>query len=220
MNIINPITKEDDPRFIATLESINNIDIPEGGFNNICMDVPWNHITYSKKGLMGRPQHYPRISKKCLKLLPVKELAAKDCHLFFWTSGPYLEQAFEIIKALGFRYSSIAFTWVKLNPKEADSLFMMEDSFHMGQGYTTRKNTEICLLAKRGKPKRIAKNIRELIITARREHSRKPDEFYHRVKRYSAGTFLDMFAREKREGFVTWGSEVNKFVDEKPKEGV
>lgn len=211
MNIHDPITSEDDPRFISTVASIQAINKPEGGFDNICMDIPWNHVTYSPQGLIGRPQHYPRISKKCIKLLPVKELASKDCHLFFWTSAPYLEQAFEIIKALGFRYSSIAFTWVKLNPSEADSLFLLEDSFHMGQGYTTRKNTELCLLAKRGKPKRINKGVRELIIAARREHSRKPDEFYRRVKLYSSGTFLDMFSRETREGFTIWGNETNKF---------
>ena len=58
---------------------------------------------------------------------------------------------------------------------------------------------------------RIAKNVRELILAPRREHSRKPDEFYSRVEAYCAGPYLELFAREQRSGWSSWGNETTKF---------
>lgn len=190
-----------------------DIEAPVGGFPVICADNPWQFKTFSKRGLDGRPQHYNRLSLDDLKRLPVRSLAAKDCHLFFWTSGPFLEQAFQIIRAWGFQYSSIAFTWVKLWPKQADALLYDDSSFAMGQGYTTRKNTEICLLAKVGRPTRKSKSVRELIIAGRREHSRKPDEATRRIEEYADGPYLELFARTKRPGWSVWGNETTKFGD-------
>lgn len=186
-------------------------DKPEGGYGTICADNPWRFKTWSKKGLEGRPQHYKRMSLKEIMAMPVRELAAKDCHLFLWTSAPFLEQAFEVLRAWGFRYSSIGFVWLKLWPSQASALFFDENSFCMGQGYTTRKNSEICLLAKIGKPKRLRKDVRELIFSARREHSRKPELSYQRIQQYAEGPFVEIFSRTKRKGWVTLGDEVDKF---------
>lgn len=184
---------------------------PQGGYAVIYADNPWQFKTRSEKGLDGRPLHYKRMTLAEIKAMPVADLAADDCHLFFWTSGPFLEQAFQVLRAWGFKYSSIGFTWVKLWPREADALFLTTDSFCMGQGYTTRKNSEICLLAKRGHPKRNRKDIRELIVSARREHSRKPDEAVRRIEQYADGPYLELFARQKRKGWVCLGNELDKF---------
>jgi hypothetical protein len=77
--------------------------------------------------------------------------------------------SFEVIKAWGFRYSGIRFVWVKLNKGEP-AFWMAERDFFTGMGYTTRKNAELCLLARRGSPKRLRRDIHELIIAPRREH--------------------------------------------------
>lgn len=86
-----------------------------------------------------------------------------------------------------------------------------ESDFHVGLGLTTRKNAEFVLLGRRGNAKRLAKDVRELILSPRREHSRKPDEMYSRVERYCAGPYLELFARQPRPGWDSWGNETTKF---------
>lgn len=81
----------------------------------------------------------------------------------------------------------------------------------MGLGYWTRANTEPCLLATRGKPKRIAADIRQGILEPIREHSRKPDCVHERIERLVAGPYLELFARQRRPGWTSWGNETDKF---------
>lgn len=187
--------------------------IPKGYFKVIHADPPWSYSLFSKKG-EGRAatRHYQTMKLADIKALPVAELAAKNCHLFLWTTGPNLPQAFEVMKAWGFNYSSVAFTWVKLWNSRADTLFMMEQDFVIGLGHTTRKNTEYCLLGRKGSPKRQSKSVRELMIAARREHSRKPDETVRRIEEYAEGPYLELFARTARPGWTVWGNQTDKFA--------
>ena len=186
--------------------------LPQGPFGCIVADPAWRFVMRSAKGLEGRPQHYARMTQAQIKALPVADVAAPDCHLFLWTTGPHMRQAFDVMDAWGFKFSTMAFTWIKLNPGEAASLFMTDSSFFMGQGYTTRKNSEWVLLGRRGKPKRHAKNVRELIIAQRREHSRKPDQFFERVERYVGDVpKLELFSRTDRPGWETWGDQVGRW---------
>jgi N6-adenosine-specific RNA methylase IME4 len=83
--------------------------------------------------------------------------------------------------------------------------------FFCGLGYWTRANVEQCLLATRGKPPRMAKDVRRLIVSPRREHSRKPDETYSRIERLARGPYLGVFARQSRPGWDAVGSEVALF---------
>lgn len=182
------------------------MQLPDRKYAAIAADAAW----LFKAGTKGRPQHYKRMTLDQIKAMPVAGCAEKDCWLFFWVTGPHLEQGFEVLKAWGFKYSAMGFVWIKLN-RGAGGLFMMLADFFMGQGYTTRKNAEFCLLAKRGRPKRLRADIRELIISPRREHSRKPEEFYERVEQYCAGPRLDLFSREVRPGWDNWGDEADKF---------
>ncbi len=185
---------------------------PDTPHKVILADPPWDFKMRTVKGLDGRPQHYPRMSIDEIKALPVSGAAASNCHLFMWTTGPHLEKAFSVINAWGFKYSAVAFTWVKLKRKSADQLFLMTNNdFHLGMGYTTRKNTEICLLGRRGRPERKSKNIHELLIAAVREHSRKPDEAYRRIEEYADGPYLELFARQTVPGWNSWGNETTKF---------
>lgn len=83
----------------------------------------------------------------------------------------------------------------------------------MGGGFTTRKNAEFCLIGKRGRSVRVAKDVHEIIIAPRREHSRKPEETYTRIERYCAGPYLELFARQQRAGWESWGNQVEKFTE-------
>src|SRR3546814_11954276 len=82
-----------------------------------------------------------------------------------WCVNPMLPHALEVIDAWGFKFKTVAFTWAKRSTTGR--------AWHTGLGYWTRQNTEQCLLATRGKPKRIARNVPQLVVAPRREHSRK-----------------------------------------------
>ena len=187
--------------------------LPPGPFSVILADPPWAYKCFSNAGeARSASQHYQTMSLADIKALPVADVAAKDSHLFMWVTGPHLRQAFEVIDAWGFKYSSVAFTWVKLT-RRAPTMFLDKNSFHVGMGYTTRKNSEYVLLGRRASPKRLSKAVRELIIAPVREHSRKPDEAMARIEQYAAGPYLEMFARTDRGGqWTAWGNQTDRFV--------
>lgn len=173
----------------------------------IYADPPWTFSTYSRKG-KGRSAeaYYDCMSLAEIKALPVAEWAADDCVLLLWTTDPLLPTAFEVIRAWGFTYKTVGFYWAKLN-KSADPTIYRDASYFTGLGFWTRANPEQCLLATRGHPRRRNANVRKLIVSPRREHSRKPDEAYGRIEALCEGPFLEMFARSSRPGWDRWGAE-------------
>lgn len=184
--------------------------IPRKQYGVIYADAPWHYKSYSIKGQQRSPsRHYETMSLQDIKNMPVADLAAKNCHLMFWATQPHLKQAFEVLDAWGFPYSSVFKFWLKLNPRAADEAFLELRNFHNGQGFTTRKNVELCLLARRGKPKRLVNNERDFIIAARRAHSQKPDGMYPAIERYSTGPYLELFGRQSRAGWDTYGNSVD-----------
>lgn len=198
--------------------------LPRRHFQCIAADPPWHFRARTALQMSNwtsrrdAEKHYPVMGVDDIAALPVRELAAPDAHLFLWTTGPCLRQSFEVMDAWGFRYSAVAFTWVKLkrshNPLQLRALPMAEADLHVGLGLTTRKNAEFVLLGRRGNAKRQAKDVREIIMAPVREHSRKPDEFFKRVERYCEGPRLELFARQSRAGWATWGNQATKFDGE------
>jgi N6-adenosine-specific RNA methylase IME4 len=161
-------------------------------------------------------RHYRTMSFAELAALPVKDLAAPDgCHLFLWTSGPFLPQALQLLEAWGFKYSTRAFIWLKTRRSWESGDPLLESDFPIGLGLTVRHQTEIVLLGRRANCRRRRKDVRELILAPRREHSRKPDEFYRRVEQYCAGPYVDLFARERRINWDCWGDELDRFPSAK-----
>lgn len=192
--------------------------LPEKGFSCILADPPWFFRTRTEFVSKRDPRHHYKggvMSFADICALPVGDYAAPDAHLFLWVTGPVLERSFEVIRAWGFRYSGVAFTWVKLKKShDAHQLRLLPTAagdFHVGLGFTTRKNAEFCLLARRGNARRLAKDVRELIVAPRREHSRKPDETYERIERYACGPYLELFGRQERPNWTVRGDEVGKF---------
>jgi N6-adenosine-specific RNA methylase IME4 len=142
-----------------------------------------------------------------IKALPVGKIAGPDCWLMLWTTGPHLPQALEVMDAWGFRYSSVGFVWVKLRRGYRQSLLgILPSDIAMGLGFTTRKACEPCLLGRRSNPRRLRNDVRDVIHAPVREHSRKPDEFYERVEQFAPGPYLNLFARERRQGWDAWGN--------------
>lgn len=179
--------------------------LPPGPFGCILADPPWAFKTWS--GKTGTPHrtandHYVTTKTADLADIPLGDVAAPDCALFMWVVDSHIAEAIDLGRAWGFEYKTKAFTWVKLTSTGFPKI---------GMGYWTRKQTELCLLFTRGKVKRLDKGVRELIEAQRREHSRKPDEQYERIERLVGGPYLELFARNTRPGWSSWGNEVNKF---------
>jgi N6-adenosine-specific RNA methylase IME4 len=190
-----------------------SIALPKGPYSAIVCDPPWSFLTYTGSGTPHRTEedHYPVETVEEMRNIPVADIAAKDCALFMWVIGSHLDQALELGRAWGFRYVTDAFTWVKVGKNDPSVR-------PISMGYWSRKQTETCLLFTRGRPKRLDAGVRQLlesdahvIYAAKREHSRKPDEQYDRIERLVAGPYLEMFSRQSRDGWDSWGLETGKF---------
>lgn len=179
-------------------------------FSIIYADPPWRFRNWSMSELAKRGEQWARRNGRSpydvmdltdICALPVADLAARDCVLFLWATYPKLPDALQVINAWGFGYKTVAFTWVKNNPSGI--------GFHFGLGYWTRQNPEICLLATRGKPKRIDNRVPNLIIYPRGEHSRKPDEVRGRIVKLMGDLpRIELFARQRVAGWAAWGNQV------------
>jgi len=126
---------------------------------------------------------------------------ADDSVLFLWTTDPLLPQALEVMAAWGFAYKTVAFTWVKTSDSGGGT-------YPMGLGYWTRANPEMCLLGTRGSPKRRDKAVPKLLFAYRGQHSEKPVEVNHRIRRLVDGPYIEIFARRRVEGWATRGNEL------------
>jgi len=175
-------------------------------FAIIYADPAWSYRVWGKKDA-GRTaeNHYPTMSTDEICALPVADIAAKDSALFLWATFPNLPAAFEVIKAWGFNYKTVAFTWVKTNRKSS--------GFFVSLGHWTRANAEVCLLATKGKPQRISKSVRQLIVSPVRNHSQKPDEARMRIIELMGDLpRVELFARDKTPGWAVWGNEVDSDI--------
>lgn len=185
------------------------MSLVDGQFAAIAADPPWRFRTWSETNQhKAASKHYDLMHLEDISELPVAQCAADDCVLFLWAVNPMIPQAIEVMSAWGFTYKTIAFTWAKTT-KRTD--WSWAPKYHLGLGYWTRANTEVCLLGVRGKPKRVARDVRQLIVSPIREHSRKPDEFYSSVERLVDGPYLELFARQERPNWTVWGNQTDRF---------
>jgi N6-adenosine-specific RNA methylase IME4 len=185
-------------------------DLPTGRFGAILADPPWTFQTYSEKG-KGRSAeaHYDVMTVPDICEMPVASWAAPDCVLFLWITDPSLARGFEVIRAWGFTYKTVGFYWVKTRDP-VDLLVPVPPRFFTGLGHWTRANPEMCLLATRGHPHRLNAAVKKLIVSPRREHSRKPDEVCHRIEQLVAGPYLELFASSNvphRAGWTRWSGK-------------
>lgn len=185
--------------------------LPRNHFAAILADPPWSYVTWSAKGT-GRSaeQHYSTMAPADIANLPVGDFAAEDCVLFLWATWPTLKDAFNVVDGWGFTYKTAGFDWMKASVSTID-LFPDPKSADMKLGHWTRSNSEPCLLATRGKPKRLNADVRMGIIESARQHSRKPSCVYSRIERLVAGPYLELFARNERPGWTSRGNQVGKF---------
>lgn len=168
-------------------------------YNIIYADPPWS---YKDKKCNGNCEnHYNTMNIKDICNLPINDIVAKDCVLFLWVTYPMLKEGLELIEAWGFKYKTIGFQWIKQNKSG--------NGFFFGLGRWTRGNTECCLIAVKGKPKRINNSISQLIISPLQQHSKKPDIVREKIVELIGDIpRIELFARQYAEGWDCWGNEV------------
>lgn len=175
---------------------------PVGGFDLIMADPPWPYEMRSEKGYARSPEaHYDTMPVADIKAMPVESLAAKDCLLWLWALDTQLPQALEVIAAWGFTYKTGGH-WAKVGTSGKQAF---------GLGYLLRNAGEPFLIATRGAPK-VQRCVRSVIIAPSREHSRKPDKAFAEAERLMPDARrLELFSRQSREGWTTWGREQHLF---------
>lgn len=186
--------------------------LPAGQAGAILCDPPWRFQTWSEKGQGRAPErHYSTMPLADICRLPVAQLAAPACVLFMWATWPMLPDALRVIEAWGFTYKTCGFDWMKAHAQQLD-LFQDSGQVQLGLGHWTRANSEPCLLATRGRPRRLAADVRQGILEPRRQHSRKPDCVYSRIERLVAGPYVELFARTARPGWQAWGNHAGRWT--------
>lgn len=176
------------------------LPFPDKKYKVILADPPWSYNDKALAGKRGAGCKYEVQDLEWIKNLPVKDIADDDCVLFLWVTMPQLPNAFEVIESWGFTYKTCAFNWVKKNKKK-DSLFM-------GMGNWSRSNSELCLLATKGKPQRVSASVHSVVITPIERHSQKPDEVRKRIVDLCGDVpRIELFARDVAEGWSGWGNE-------------
>jgi len=149
--------------------------------------------------------------------LPVQEIADKDCLLFLWATMPKLPEALKVINAWGFRYTTCAFVWVKVNKKgkvyQNKRNIIIENGIYSGLGSWTNGNAELCLLAKRGRPKRNLKNVKQITLAPVGRHSTKPLIVRPKIVDLCGDLpRVELFARDKVSDWQCWGNEVESDI--------
>lgn len=198
-------------------KKINPLDViypalPAEKYDVIYADPPWDYggkMQYDKSSIkslnVGFEKNifisaanfkYPTLKLKELKELAVNSIAADDCILFMWTTGPQFANAIELGKAWGFEYKTVAFVWDKQvhNP-----------------GRYTLSQTEFVLAFKKGRfpSPRGARNVRQLLSVHRGEHSEKPEQIIDGITRmFPYQRKIELFARKNYLGWDNWGLEI------------
>jgi N6-adenosine-specific RNA methylase IME4 len=181
-------------------------------YRAIMADPPWGFQAWGglkkKVASRGSVKPYEIMEMADLERLPVGDLTTESAVLFLWVVWPTLPEAIRVMEAWGFKYKTCAFCWMKADPYR---LFAFDEDVYMGLGYWTRANSEVCLLGTKGSVKRKNAGVRQGIIARRREHSRKPEGICERIMALVDGPYLELFARESRPGWDSWGNENTKF---------
>lgn len=169
------------------------------------IDPPWAFKTYSAKGKgKSAEQHYDTMTLDDIFAMPIADLAHRDgMWVWLYATAPMYDAARQCFDKWGVTYVTMG-VWVKMVKDGSKPTF--------GTGYALRNCHEPFLIGKVGKPKIHARDIRSAILEPRREHSRKPEQGYVEAAKM-AGPYpkADIFSREQRPDWDSWGNETSKF---------
>ncbi|WP_297105211.1 MT-A70 family methyltransferase [uncultured Devosia sp.] len=184
--------------------------LPDKRYNVIYEDPAWRFEPRSRETGLDRAadNHYPTMSLEELRKLPVADIAAADCALFMWATVPFLAEALDLIARRGFVYKS-HYIWDK-TPWDGDAAEENKISGRQGNGFWSRVNHEILLIATRGNPPCPAPgdNLPSVYREVAGEHSAKPEYFARMIEGYFPNLpKIELNARAPRDGWDVWGNE-------------
>ncbi|WP_269086160.1 MT-A70 family methyltransferase [Mycobacteroides abscessus] len=172
------------------------------GFHCVLADPPWR-FGNRRSGMSPESGLRPRYRTMALADIcdmPVASIVADNAHLYLWVPSALLPEGLKVMSCWGFRYTT-SLTWLKTRlDGEPDG---------SGVGFYFRNATELLLFGVRGTLRTLpsARSMTNVVTARRREHSRKPVEAYHLIEQSSPGPRLELFARQMRPGWVSWGDE-------------
>ncbi len=187
-------------------------------------DCPWYYNARNNKdtkfGLGAR--RYPVMKTKDIAALPIKNIAADNCALFLWATFPRLPDALIVMEAWGFDYKTVAFNWIKLNPRRYREgniygipyLPSPDDTLEyltfFGTGHYTKSNAEICLLGIKGRMEVKSNKVSSIIHHPRMQHSKKPPIVRDKiVKLFGDLPRVELFARDTVDGWDSIGLDID-----------
>jgi N6-adenosine-specific RNA methylase IME4 len=190
-------------------ESISTVGlppIPQRNYSLIVIDPPWSYELRESDKTHRNRTTYPTMLDEQILALPIGEIAAQQAYCLLWVTNNHLPLGFRCLEFWGFEYKSI-FTWVKVTKDSRTP--------HMGTGHYGRNCTEHFLVGARGKVKSFTSlgltKTKNVIYAPRTDHSRKPEEFFvfaNLLGDALSGQRIELFARKRREGWDSWGAEV------------
>lgn len=176
-------------------------------FKTVLADPPWQFT--NRTGKMA-PEHkrlsrYPTMKLQEIKDLPVETILADTAHLYLWVPNALLAEGMEVMSHWGFTYKT-NLIWYKVRKDGGPD--------RRGVGFYFRNVTEMILFGVRGKNPRTlqpGRSQENMIVSRKREHSRKPDEQYDLIEACSSDPYLEMFARGPRKGWTVWGNQSEEY---------
>jgi N6-adenosine-specific RNA methylase IME4 len=183
----------------AALDFKNEIN---GSFGTILADPPWrfNNNTGKVAPEHRRLKRYSTLSLDEIMAIPVNNVAAENSHLYLWVPNALIDEGLRVMKSWGFKYKT-NLIWYKIRKDGGPD--------GRGVGFYFRNVTEMVLFGVKGElrtlqPGRSQVNI---LLSRKREHSRKPDQLYKIIETCSPGPYLELFARGSKKNWTTWGNE-------------
>ncbi len=175
-------------------------------FSTILADPPWRFQNRTGK---VSPEHkrlvrYPTMTLKEICEMPVASHSGENSHLYLWVPNALLPDGLEVMKAWGFQYKT-NLIWFKTRKDGGPD--------GRGVGFYFRNVTEVLLFGVKGRLRTLqpGRSQVNLLSHRKREHSRKPAEFYDLIEACSPGPYLELFARGRIEGWTPWGNQVDSY---------
>ena len=201
---------------MTPIRELSKLALNGGRFRTVLADPPWQFS--NRTGKMA-PEHrrlhrYPTMTLREICELSVSENVDEKAHLYLWVPNALVSEGLEVMRAWGFTYKT-NLVWYKIRKDGGPD--------GRGVGFYFRNVTELVLFGVRGSLRTLAPGRRQVnvLLTRKREHSRKPDEFYDIIERCSPGPYLELFARHARPKWVQWGDQAPPFdgsgIDELPR---
>jgi len=165
----------------------------------IYADPPWSYKNKKTGGSMvsGSMAKYETMLLEDICSLPIRDISEKDCCLFLWATVPLIQEGFKVLEAWGFKYKTML-TWRKI--------------MSLGMGFWYRGQTEHLLLGVKGKVKAFRIQKANFIQCKAGKHSQKPHEFRELIEMTGISPRIELFARQKTEGWDVWGDEIESDI--------